>query len=82
LLLLECNTEFISIHERHENDHEAIGDWLIKGMRNAADYCVLHGITRPDIHVIPSMVPQHRLDTLAVEAFLLDTEIRRKSGEA
>lgn len=81
LVLLECQTEYVSVHEREKDDHEAIGQWLIKGLRNAADYCVLHGIARPDIHLIPSMLAQHQLDGYEVEEFLIDAEIRRKSGE-
>ena len=80
-MLLECNTEFVSVHERSEDDSKAVGDWLKRSLRDTADDCALRGVGRPHVQMVASWVTHHHLDKLTVEEFLQNDEIRRKSGE-
>lgn len=83
LVLYECNSEYVTIMQRDATtSYEAVGKWLIASLRQAADYCVINGITRPDIHVVPTMVPQAELDQIEVEELLVHAKLQREADGA
>ena len=80
-LLYERQTNFLSLFEKEDSwDLAALGEWLIEETSNIGDYCTLHGILRPDVHIIPGHVSQKQFDKFLVDEFLKHDELQRKSS--
>ena len=81
LVLFECRSGFVTVlaREAMNNSYSEIGEWLIRALQNAATYCVMSGVGKPDIHIIPTKVPQQEIDKLEVEELIVGAELQRET---
>ncbi len=79
LILHEIHTDFISVFVRVEKDYPNMGAWLMREMRNGIEYCLINHVVIPDFRITTTQATQKDIDSLAVEEFLVRTELHRNS---
>lgn len=79
MLVVECNTGYLTSLERKLDDAAEVGEWLDQALSDIYEYCGERNIF-PCVHVKALLMSQNAADRLEVEEFLFDVQRTSQSS--